>query len=103
MAKMEGLVDYEVSNVTLPQLNQPAPMFNEATAQQIPTIFAPSSPRWSMTDSVSMLRTLSMCGTLGMPAIAVQEEWDQRRPSGRMLENSELEVLQPWLAHQGTA
>ncbi|EME47678.1 hypothetical protein DOTSEDRAFT_146525 [Dothistroma septosporum NZE10] len=102
MLKMEGLIDYEVNHVTLPLPNQPAPMFNEATTPQIPTIFAPSSPRWSMTDSVSMLRTLSMCGTLGMPGIAVQEEWDQRRPSGRMLEDSELEVLQPWLA-QGTA
>ncbi|KAK4631082.1 putative sucrose utilization protein SUC1 [Fulvia fulva] len=102
MAKMEGLIDYEVNNVTLPLPNQPAPLFSEANTQQIPTIFAPSSPRWSMTDSVSMLRTLSMCGTLGIPGIAVPEEWDQRRPSGRMLENSELEVLQPWLA-QGTA
>lgn len=52
-----------------------------------------------MTDSVSMLRTLSMTGVLGMPGIAVpQEDWEQRRPSGRVLAEDELEVLQPWLS-----
>lgn len=51
-----------------------------------------------MTDSVSMLRTLSMTGVLGMPGIAVPpEDWEQRRPSGRVLGEDELEVLQPWL------
>lgn len=40
-----------------------------------------------------------MTGVLGMPGIAVpQEDWEQRRPSGRVLGEEELEVLQPWLA-----
>lgn len=97
MSKMEGLMGYEINTTTLPLPQEPQQAFS--TDMQVPTVFAPSSPRWSMTDSVSMLRTLSMTGVLGMPGIAVpQETWDQRRPSGRVLEEDELEVLQPWLA-----
>ncbi|KAF2159636.1 hypothetical protein M409DRAFT_29955 [Zasmidium cellare ATCC 36951] len=97
MSKMEGLVGYELNTTTLPLPSEPQQAFT--TNMQVPAVFAPSSPRWSMTDSVSMLRTLSMTGVLGMPGIAVpQEDWEQRRPSGRVLGEEELEVLQPWLA-----
>lgn len=95
MAKMDGLTGYEMGNNTLPP---PDPTQAYSQNQQVPSIFAPSSPQWSMRESVSMLRTLSMCGTLGMPNIAVpDEDWGQRRPSARVLENHELDVLQPWL------
>ena len=46
-----------------------------------------------MADSVGMLRTLSMSGSLGMPSLAVPlEDWTQRRPSGRIYEEVEAEA-----------
>ena len=108
MAKMDGLIGYELQNVTLPPPDQQRQIFPTAnnTNGRLPSIFSTAidgrtSPQWTMRESVSMLRTLSMCGNLGMPSIAVMEEpngWDQqRRPSGRVLEGPELDVLQPWL------
>ena len=40
-----------------------------------------------------------MTGNLGMPGLALpQEDWTLRRPSGRVLDEQELEALQPWLS-----
>ncbi|CAK4032642.1 sucrose utilization SUC1 [Lecanosticta acicola] len=101
MVKMDGLLGYEIT-ATLPPPNEPVPSFRQSNTQ-IPAIFAPSSPKWTMTESVSMLRTLSMTGGLGMPGLAcTQEDWNQRRPSGRVLEEDELQALQPWLANATT-
>jgi len=96
LAKMEGLPGYEAISE---DLALPTGMEDEyATNLQVPALTTPASPRWSMNQSVSMLRTLSFTGTLGMPGIYVPEEdWTQRRPSARVLEDHELELLQPWL------
>ncbi|GIZ46106.1 hypothetical protein CKM354_000924500 [Cercospora kikuchii] len=107
MAKVEGLAGFEMQSVTLPPPDEQRQIFapgNNSNAQ-LPSIFSTNvdgrtSPQWSMRQSVSMLRTLSMCGNLGMPNIAVMEDggWDQqRRPSVRPLAEDELGMLQPWL------
>jgi hypothetical protein len=96
MAKIEGLAGFDVCGSTVPAPDNTGPVYTQDT--QIPTIYTPSSPQWSMRESISMLRTLSMCGTLGMPGTSgAQEDWEQRRPSGRVLEDHEMDLLQPWL------
>ncbi|KXT05876.1 hypothetical protein AC578_341 [Pseudocercospora eumusae] len=108
MAKMDGLMGFELSNATLPppqEIQQAFDAKQQASSQslQAPTAqaaFAPSSGQWSMRESVSMLRTLSMCGNLGMPSLSVPtEDWSGRRLSGRVIpvEEEELDLLQPWL------
>lgn len=88
-AKVEGLMGHELNNLTLP--------LPDARPQAAPNNAQLASP-WSMRESVSMLRHLSMAGSLGMPGIAMaQEDYYQRRPSGRVLEEEDLEHLQPWL------
>lgn len=90
MSKMEGLVGYELSNQTLP-----LPTETTATSYHCPAVSNGaylSTPRLSMADSVSMLRTLSMSGNLGMPSLTVAlplEDWDQRRPSGKVYDEAE--------------
>ena len=103
MAKMEGLVGYELTNQTLP-----LPTETSASASAIP--LGPmytehlrlGSGRLSMADSVGMLRTLSMSGTLGMPSLAVSmEDWTQRRPSGRVYDEGETEGMEGWVLNGG--
>lgn len=97
MAKMGGLMGYELTDANMPLPEDVHQAFASETLQ-VPGVFAASSPKWSMNESVSMLRTLSMTGSLGMPGLTVpQEDWGQRRPSGRVLEEDELQMLQPWL------
>lgn len=88
MAKMEGLMGYEINpSLPLPDIRVDEVQNNA----QLPAT-------WSMNESVSMLRHLSMAGSLGMPGIALaQEDYYQRRPSGWVLEEEDLEHLQPWL------
>lgn len=87
MAKMEGLMGYEIGNMTLPLPDARPPGLQSN---------APLPTAWSMRESVTMLRHLSMAGSLGMPGIALaQEDYYQRRPSGRVLEEDDLEHLQP--------
>lgn len=89
MAKMEGLMGYEITNMTLP-LPDIAPQSMQGNVQLPAT--------WSTSESMTMLRHLSMAGSLGMPGIALaQEDYYQRRPSGWVLEEEDLEHLQPWL------
>ncbi|WPG98833.1 Hypothetical protein R9X50_00163100 [Acrodontium crateriforme] len=103
MSKMEGLMGYELSTQTLP-----AP--TEAVATRFPShvqhpeFLATPLPRYSIADSMGMLRTLSMNGTLGMPGITTecQDEWQQRRPSGRVYDEAETNEMEPWLVN-GTA
>lgn len=107
MAKMDGLMGFELSNATLPPpqeiqqaFDAKQQAFSESLQVPAPAVYTPSSGQWSMRESVSMLRRLSMCGNLGMPGLSVpQEEWGQRRLSGRVLpvEEGELDLLQPWL------
>ena len=89
MSKVEGLMGYELSNQTLP-----LPVETTATS------FSPlmnsylHAPRLSMADSLGMLRTLSMSGNLGMPSLTVPlEDWTQRRPSGKVYDEAETEVM----------
>lgn len=98
MAKMDGLIGFEgLSNQTLP-------LPTEATASSAGGVsgmllngpfygdLLRPAGRLSMADSVGMLRTLSMSGALGMPSLAVSmEDWNQRRPSGRVYEEGEAE------------
>lgn len=97
MAKMEGLVGYELNNQTLP-------LPTESTAAPPMPLYADhlrANGRLSMADSVGMLRTLSMSGTLGMPSLAVSmEDWTQRRPSGRVYDEAETEGMESWVFGQ---
>ena len=74
MGKMEGLMGYGLHNQTLP-----LPADDPAT-----DYLMPPGPRFSI-DSLGMLRTLSMSGNLGMPALASPQPWEQRRLSERMM------------------
>ncbi|SMR59248.1 unnamed protein product [Zymoseptoria tritici ST99CH_1E4] len=107
LAKLDGVLGYGLNSVPLPlprsedeQRLQPAPAFKFDSPQEAGEMMA--SPRWSMSESVSMLRTLSMSGGLGMPGIAAaQVDYYQRRPSGRVLVDEDMEALQPWLSSAG--
>ena len=96
MAKMEGLVGYELSNQTLPlpaetPTTAPPPPIGLGMPMYTDHLRA-NAGRLSMADSVGMLRTLSMSGSLGMPSLAVSmEDWTQRRPSGRVYDEDETE------------
>ena len=86
MSKMEGLVGYELSNQTLPLPTETTASFSPMSSGYLNT------PRLSMADSVGMLRTLSMSGNLGMPSLSVAlEDWDQRRPSGKVYDEAETD------------
>lgn len=96
MAKMEGLVGYELSNQTLPlpaetPTTGPPPVTGLGLGMPMYTDhLRANAGRLSMADSVGMLRTLSMSGSLGMPSLAVSmEDWTQRRPSGRVYDEDE--------------
>ena len=98
MAKMEGLMGYEISNQTLP-------LPTETTASY-PTFSSGllTPQRLSMADSIGMLRTLSMSGSLGMPGLSVQlEDWTQRRPSGKVYNEAETNAMNPWMLSTGVA
>lgn len=92
MAKMEGLMGYELSNQTLPLPIETAAAYVDGAGGDYLT---PGS-RFNMADSVGMLRTLSMSGNLGMPALR-PEDWEQRRPSGRVYDEVETHAMAPWL------
>lgn len=91
MAKMEGLMGYELDNQTLP-------LPTESAASYQPMLPSYYARQLSMADSVNMLRTLSMSGNLGMPSLAVPlEDWTQRRESGKILTDEEARAMDPWL------
>lgn len=94
MSKMDGLLGYELSNQTLPLPTET--VSSSSFPGRMPSFDGPAcwnvggSRGMSMADSVGMLRTLSMSGNLGMPALAVaMEDWGQRRESGRVYEEAE--------------
>ncbi|CZT18852.1 uncharacterized protein RCC_04697 [Ramularia collo-cygni] len=92
MAKMEGLMGYEINNVTLP-----LPEIRLEGVQGDGHLPA----TWSASESMTMLRHLSMAGSLGMPGIALaQDSYYQRRPSGWIVEENDMEHIQPWLADE---
>lgn len=85
MSKMDGLVGYDLNHLTLPLPSEEFP----AGMQEEPYLMPPG-PRFSITDSVGMLRTLSMSGNLGMPTLRANcWELEQRRPSGRVYDEFE--------------
>ena len=95
MAKTEGLLGYSLN----PELPLPAetPL---SYPQHFPNMHF-GAQRLSLADSVSMLRTLSMSGNLGMPSLTVPlEDWTQRRPSGRILDDSDV-AMEPWMLDNG--
>lgn len=93
MKKMEGLMGYELSNQTLP-----LPIEMTAGYPLISSDLLSTSPRRSLVDSVGMLRTLSMSGNLGMPMLSAPlEDWQQRRPSGRVLDEYETKTIEHWM------
>lgn len=93
MAKMEGLMGYELGNQTLP-LPTETLMTSAAQFAALSTDLM-RTPRLSMADSVGMLRTLSMSGALGMPSLSVaMEDWGQRRSSGRVYDEAETDALE---------
>ncbi|KAK3072253.1 hypothetical protein LTR53_007152 [Teratosphaeriaceae sp. CCFEE 6253] len=90
MSKMEGLMDYDLSNHTLLLPTETAAGGYGQQHAGHEYLNAPVSRTISMADSVGMLRTLSMSGNLGMPFLMVSgDEWQQRRPSGRMWDEGE--------------
>ncbi|KAK4550475.1 hypothetical protein LTR36_000054 [Oleoguttula mirabilis] len=91
MSKVEGLMGYELSNQTLP-----LPTEATASLRGLPNDYLMPSPRYSLADSVGMLRTLSMSGNLGMPGLAMLQDWQQRRPSGRIYDEYETKGLGSW-------
>ena len=94
MAKMEGLMGYELKTQTLP-------LPSETTATLHPPFTHFDGRRLSMADSVSMLRTLSISGSLGMPSIAVPlEDYTQRRPSGKVYDEAEIDTMDSWMLHE---
>jgi hypothetical protein len=100
MSKVEGLIGYELSNQTLP-------LPTESTAAEyappVPAEYLAAGHRFSMADSLGMLRTLSMSGNLGMPALMFPtEDWQQRRPSGRVYDEVETNTMSVW-PQAGTA
>lgn len=94
MSKMEGLMGYELNNQTLPLPTETPAGFPPAVSSG--EYLAAPRRTFSMADSVGMLRTLSMSGNLGMPLMFPVEDWEQRRPSGRVLEEAELNALGAW-------
>jgi len=100
MAKMEGLMGYELNNQTLPLPTETPSTFPPPISSE----YLSAGPRFSVADSLGMLRTLSMSGNLGMPALAVpmatHEDWQQRRPSGRVYDEYETKAMGPWLLEE---
>lgn len=97
MAKMEGLMGYELNNQTLP-------LPTETASSYPPALQNFYTHRLSMADSVSMLRTLSMSGNLGMPSLTVPlEDWTQRRPSGKVYDEAETDAMNSWMRSGGVA
>lgn len=93
MSKMEGLMGYELSNHTLPlpsltTVGVPAGMSQDHLMP---------GPRYSLTDSAGMLRTLSMSGNFGMPSLAMVQDWQQRRLSGRVYDEYETKAMGTWV------
>jgi len=98
MSRMEGLMGYELNTQTLP-------LPTEAPADFLPVVspdFLTSGPRFSMVGSMGMLRTLSMSSGLGIPGLSLpHEDWQQRRPSGRVYDESETKAMDAWLVSHG--
>lgn len=102
LSKMDGFMGYELNNQTLPLPTEtPATSFNPITND----FLAAPGQRFSMADSVGMLRTLSMSGNLGMPSLSppAHENWQQRRPSGRVYDEAETKAMDAWLISNGAA
>jgi len=98
MSKMEGLMGYELNNQSLP-----LPTETTATMPPMSNDYLTPWPRNSWAESMGMLRTLSMSGSLGMPTLAAsQEEWEQRRPSGRVYDEYETQAMGHWSMVDGT-
>ena len=81
----------ELQNQTLPL---PSSSSEEMPANEY---LMPPGPRFSMVDSMGMLRTLSMSGNLGMPGIgSPQLQWEERRPSGKVYDEYETKAMGSW-------
>ncbi|KAI7211531.1 hypothetical protein KC352_g17070, partial [Hortaea werneckii] len=110
MSKLDGVMGYELSNATLP-----LPAETSATSPNMPPVtgagndfLMPEGGRYSFADSFGMLRTLSMSGNLGMPYLdapvqqgpGLQNEWEQRRESGRVYDEYETKAMGHWMGDQ---
>ncbi|KAI7364151.1 hypothetical protein KC354_g5933 [Hortaea werneckii] len=110
MSKLDGVMGYELSNATLP-----LPAETAATSANMPPVTSagndflmPGGGRYSFADSFGMLRTLSMSGNLGMPYLdapiqqgpGLQNEWEQRRESGRVYDEYETKAMGHWMGGQ---
>jgi len=99
LMKMDGLMGFELNNQTLP-----LPTETTASFPMLPNDFLSPGRRFSMADSVGMLRTLSMSGNLGMPHLmAPHEDWMQRRPSGRVYDEAETKAMDDWVMRNGAS
>lgn len=94
MSKVEGLMGYELNHQTLPLPTETPAAFPMLGGD---FLAPPSGHRFSLADSVGMLRTLSMSGNLGMPSLATLEDWEQRRPSGRVYDEAETNAMGQWI------
>lgn len=80
----------------------PLPVVDLPASYQLP--FMPNNnpwassgtpPRRSMQESLDVLRSLSMSGNFGMPSLSIPiEEWEQRRPSGKVFDEAETEGME---------
>jgi hypothetical protein len=104
MSKVEGLMGYELSNQTLPLPTESTSAAGPEYVPPVPPEYLAAGHRFSMADSLGMLRTLSMSGNLGMPSLMFPaEDWQQRRPSGRVYGEVEAGGMELWPNTGGTA
>ncbi|KAK4580179.1 hypothetical protein LTR86_000382 [Recurvomyces mirabilis] len=97
MSKCQGLIGFELSTQNL---SLPTDSAASGFAPPLSCEWLSGGRKFSMADSLGMLRTLSMSGNLGMPALMVpMEDWQQRRPSGRVYDETETTAMNGWQQH----
>ena len=97
MAKTEGLIDFPINNPSFPLTSSDKTHSNGE-------LQPPSNPQeyfrgrtMSMADSVGLLRSMSMSGTLGMPTLSIPvDDWMVRGSSRPSLSPAEAAGIQNW-------
>jgi hypothetical protein len=82
LSRMDNLLSIELSSPEpSPRNEQPQGNFETASPEQSLAAYS-GGPRLSIHESLGMLRTLSMSGTVSIPGLSVLEEWTPQRQKG---------------------
>jgi hypothetical protein len=95
LSRMEHLLSFEATSPASSSQDERLHGNFDAAAHEVPLEVYSGGPRLSIQESLGMLRTLSMSGTVSIPGLSILEDWTSQRSRGDVQGDDGRDFLKP--------